>query len=221
MYNEIMKKFDNIRVYAWVELLIWLIIVAAIVLGFRYHHYKTQKEFKNYQIFMEDVDGLIVGSPVRFLGVQVGHVKKIQILSTDVYIKFVITQKDLVLPPGAIATIEASGLGGSKAIEIYPPDKDNPTDRIVAVKEPTRLSKVIGLFDALFKELDAIIVTTSHAARQFKDTPVKPQKNVITPLEAGRELDSLNKSLDSVNNSQKHFMKTFEKKLFTEEENKE
>ena len=38
-----MKSFNNIRVYAWVEFGIWLIVVAAIVLGFRYHHYQEQK----------------------------------------------------------------------------------------------------------------------------------------------------------------------------------
>ena len=80
---------------------------------------------------MEDVDGLIVGSPVKFLGVQIGHVMKIQIITTDVYIKFVVTQKDLNLPEGSIATVEASGLGGSKSLEIYPPEKDNTTDKII------------------------------------------------------------------------------------------
>lgn len=212
MYNIHMKKPDNIRLYAWLEFAIWLIIIAFIILGFRYCNYNKQKDFKNYQIFIEDVDGLIVGSPVRFLGVQVGHVKKIQILSTDVYVKFVITQKDLVLPTGSIATIEASGLGGSKAIEIYPPDKDNPTDKIIAVKEPTRLSKVIGLFDALFKELDAIIITVSHSARQFKTTPLEHQKNIITPTEADNQLNNLNKTLDDVQNNERKFMKNFEKK---------
>ena len=138
-----MKKFDNIRIYAWIEFVIWLVIVAILVFGIRYHHYQAQKQYKNYQIFMEDVDGLIVGSPVKFLGVQIGHVKKIQIISSDVYIKFIITQKDLILPTGSIATVEASGLGGSKSLEIYPPNKDNPTDRIIVTKDPTRLSKVM------------------------------------------------------------------------------
>jgi ABC-type transporter Mla subunit MlaD len=208
-----MKKLDNIRVYAWAEFVIWLVIVAALVMGFRYHNYQKQKEFKNYQIFMEDVDGLIVGSPVRFLGVQVGHVKKINILSTDVYVKFVITQKDLVLPAGAIATIEASGLGGSKAIEIYPPDKNNPTDKIIAVKEPTRLSKVMGLFDGIFRELDAIIVTVSGSARQFEDIKQSEVvKNVVTPVDANQKLNDINKSLDGVIDTQKNFMKMFNKK---------
>lgn len=210
MYNSDMKKFDNIRLYAWAEFAIWLIIVAVSVLGIRYYNYQKQKDFKNYQIFIQDVDGLIVGSPVRFLGVQVGHVKKIQILPTEVYVKFVITQKDLVLPSGVTATIEASGLGGSKALEIYPPDKNNPTNRIINVKEPTRLSKVIGIFDGLFKELDAIIVTTSNAARQFdRKTPVK---NNISPVQASKQLDNLNKSLDNIQSKERNFMKKFEKK---------
>ena len=92
-----MKKFDNIRVYAWAEFVIWLIIIAVAVLGFRYYKYQNQKQYKSYQIFMEDVDGLIVGSPVKFLGVQIGYVKKIQIISSSVYIKFVIKQKVLVI----------------------------------------------------------------------------------------------------------------------------
>jgi phospholipid/cholesterol/gamma-HCH transport system substrate-binding protein len=203
-----MKKFDKIRLYAWGEFVIWLIIVAAIVLGLRYNHYQKQTEYKSYQIFMEDVDGLIVGSPVKFLGVQIGYVKKIQIISTEVYIKFVITQKDLALPIGSIATIEGSGLGGSKALEIYPPDKLNPSDKIIISKEPTRLSKVMGLFDSIFRELDSIITTLDHSASQFDFTSTgEVPKNVVTPVEAEQSLDKLNKNIDTVLNVQKKLFK--------------
>ncbi|MGN0030716.1 MAG: MlaD family protein [Candidatus Gastranaerophilaceae bacterium] len=205
-----MKIFGNIRLYAWVEFVIWLIIVAAIVLGLRYSHYQKQKQYKNYQIFMEDVDGLIVGSPVKFLGVQIGHVKKIQIITTDVYIKFVVTQKDLTLPAGSIATVEASGLGGSKSLEIYPPEKDNTTDKIILTKEPTRLSKVMGLFDDIFRELDSIITTVTYSANQFEFTSTGTiPKNVVMQVDANDGLDKLNKSLDSLINTEKSFMKNF------------
>ena len=209
-----MKKFDNIRVYAWIEFVVWLIIVAILVLGIRYNHYKKQKNLKNYQIFMEDVDGLIVGSPVKFLGVQIGYVKKIQILSTDVYIKFIITQKDLVLPTGSIATVEASGLGGSKALEIYPPDKNNPTDKIITVKEPTRLNKVMGLFDNIFKELDAIITSLSNAASEF-DIPQNETniKNMVIPIEENeKQLDKIDKTIDNFIDNKKNFMNKLNKK---------
>ena len=205
-----MKLFKNIRVYAWIEFVIWLVIVALVVIGVRYHNYKNQKQYKTYQIFMEDVDGLIVGSPVKFLGVQVGHVKKIQIVSSDVYIKFIVEKDGLVLPTGSIATVEAFGLGGSKALEIYPPDKNHPTDQIIRIKSPTRLSKVMSLFDSIFKELDSIITTLDHASKQFEFTSSgSVPKNVVMPVETEKMLNQVNKSLDSVIKMEKEFTAPF------------
>jgi ABC-type transporter Mla subunit MlaD len=203
-----MKKFDKIRLYAWGEFIIWLVVVAIVILGLRYNHYKQQSQYKSYQIFMEDVDGLIVGSPVKFLGVQIGYVKKIQIISTEVYIKFVITQKDLSLPIGSIATIEGSGLGGSKALEIYPPDKQNPTDKIIVSKNPTRLSKVMGLFDNIFRELDSIITTLDHSASQFDFSSTgNIPKNVVTPVDANNALDKVDKNINIILETEKKLFK--------------
>lgn len=205
-----MKKFDNIRVYAWAEFVIWLIIVAVSVLGFRYYKYQNQKQFKSYQIFMEDVDGLIVGSPVKFLGVQIGYVKKIQIVASSVYIKFVITQKGLVLPVGAIATVEASGLGGSKALEIYPPQKGAYHDKIIVTKDPTRLGKVMSLFNDIFKEMDAIFGTLDHASNQF-DLEHGIPANVVNPADATEQLIKVDGLIDSLHQTESKFMKNFKK----------
>lgn len=79
--------------------------------------------------FLCDVDGLIVGSPVKFMGVQVGYIEKVKIVSNEVYLKIVITAKDVELPKGSIATVEFNGMGGSKSLEIYP-----PTDESIAEK---------------------------------------------------------------------------------------
>lgn len=204
-----MKKVStNIRLYAWIEFVIWLLIVAVTVFGIKYHHYQTQKQYKSYQIFMEDVDGLIVGSPVKFLGVQIGYVKNIQIISSSVYIKFVITQKGLALPVGSIATVEASGLAGSKALEIYPPIKDNPTDKIIVSKDPTRLGKVMSLFDDIFRELNAICMTLGHAAGQF-DLESGVPKNVVEPVDATMGLIKIEKTINTIMDGKKNFMNNF------------
>lgn len=204
-----MKKNTNIRVYAWIEFVIWLIIVAVLVFGIRYHHQQSLKQYKHYQIFMSDVDGLIVGSPVKFLGVQIGYIKQIQIVSNEVYIKFIITQKDLVLPVGSIATVEFSGLGGSKALEIYPPNKENATDKIIGVKEPTRLNKVMGLFDDIFRDLDSIFTTVGYASNQIvEDTnDFEIPKNVVMPTVPMDNLIKLDKSVDFIMKTKKKFTK--------------
>ncbi len=195
-----MKKIDSMRVYAWIEFAIWLIIIAVSVFTIRYHNYQHQKQFKSYQIFMNDVDGLIVGSPVRFLGVQIGHVTKIQLVSTDtssdIYIKFIITQKDLELPLGSVATVEGSGLGGSKSLEVYPPKDEFSKDKIIGAKDSTRLGKVLSLFNEIFKDLEEIFTSFGYAAQELGSDVSDIQKNVITPADADSELIKLNKQLD-------------------------
>ena len=124
-----------------------------------------------------------------------------------------ITEKNLTLPTGAIATVEASGLGGSKALEIYPPDDKNPTNKIIATKSPTRLSHVMGLFDNIFKELDSIITTLTHASNQFEFTSTGTiPKNIVIPEDTNKQLDNINKTLDTIINTEKDFMRNFNKK---------
>lgn len=220
-----MKKFDNLRVYAWLEFAIWLLIIAFCVFGFRYYHHKQMQQFKSYQIFMNDVDGLIVGSPVRFLGTQIGHVTKMQLLSSktssDIYVKFIITQKDLTLPIGAIATVEASGLGGSKSLEIYPPDNESPTDKIIVAKDSTRLNRVMGLFNQIFKDIEQIFTTISHTATVLSSESPKVQNNIVTPADADKEVIKFNSKLDKFIEADKKLKKRLQnlRKKHKESEN--
>ena len=60
------------------ELLFWLVIVLFFSAGFCLNHIKKARNADNYySIFLPDVDGLIVGSPVRVMGIEIGHVVKI------------------------------------------------------------------------------------------------------------------------------------------------
>lgn len=211
-----MKGIDNIRTYAWLELFVWLVVITLCVFGVRYHYHQSQKQYKSYQIFMSDVDGLIVGSPVKFLGIQIGHVTKIQIVSSDVYsdiyIKFIITQKDLTLPTGAIATVEGTGLGGSKSLEIYPPE-GKTQDKIIVSKDSTRLNKVMSLFNTIFKDLEEIFTNLGHVGQELSDVPHQQiEKNVVIPTQANDELKDINIQLDKYINEEKKLRKQFNKK---------
>ena len=188
-----MKIFENIRTYAWIELFIWLMVIIVIVCTVKNHQLKAQKAYKSYQIFLQDADNLIVGSSVRFLGVQIGHVTKVQIEQSSVYIKFIITQKDLELPIGATATVEGSGLGGSKALEIYPPDENVKIENIINPKDPTRLNKVMGRFDGMFRALDSILTTVSHASDELEfERNKKVKENIVFPI------NSISENLNNV-----------------------
>ena len=207
-----MKKPDQYVLYACIEFVIWLIIITLCVFGIRYHFHKSQLQYKSYQIFMNDVDGLIVGSPVKFLGTQIGHVTKIQLVSSNIYVKFIITEKDLTLPQGAIATVEGSGLGGSKALTIYPP-KEKDSNNIIVAKDSTRLGKVISLFKKIFKNIDEIFTNIDYVGKEVTNVPKLniPERNQVTPVELNESLDSINKKLDQIIEGENKFRQKLDK----------
>lgn len=125
MYNCGMKIFSGMHKYVWLEFAIWFLILCVCISGVRIHNYRKEKALVTYQIFMPDVDGLVVGSPVKFMGVQVGFIEKIKIVREEVYVKFVITDKSVTLPKGSVATVEFNGMGGSKSLEVYAPTEES------------------------------------------------------------------------------------------------
>lgn len=147
------------------ELLIWLIIILLIIsFSTLFGFFKEKNDLNDYQIFLPDVDGLIVGSPVRMMGIQVGHIKKIKPTSKEVYINFVLTNPDVYIPQGTVATVEFSGLAGSKSLELYLPNEKTYIDNsvpLISIDPPKRLHDALGLLNDMFKKLDSIIFTTS------------------------------------------------------------
>mgnify|MGYP002626536340 CR=1 FL=1 len=143
---------------------------------------------------MPDVDGLIVGSPVKFLGVPVGYISKVKIVSNEVYLKFVITDEDFVLPKGAIATVEFNGMGGSKSLEIYPPTKESiASGKIIAVNNPVRLNDAMSLLGVMYNKIDSIIQRASVFANETGALSDKDGVNVDAIEENMNEADRLMK----------------------------
>ncbi len=195
---------DKFTILQWTEALIWIVVICAIIFGVKYHNYREQKELKTYQIFLQDVDGLIVGSPVRMLGVSIGYIEKIKIIGDTVYVKFVLDDKDMSIPKGSITTVEFNGLGGSKSLEIYPPTEQSlATNKLIVAKRPMRLNDSIGLIDDMFKKLTSMIIRGSHFASEMND--FMPKKNTNTLRNNEKDIREINDLLDNLQNNRQQF----------------
>ena len=209
----------DIRKYTWIEFIVWLIILSLCIIGFRIHRYQKAHEFPSYQVFMPDVDGMIVGSPVKYMGVQVGYVKTIKIINDNLYVRFIITQKDLKLPKGVIATVEFSGLGGSKSLELYPPDQNTKTERIIMVNKPKRLYDALGLLYDMFSKIDAIAVRCSHFAGKLGVVDFSTGSLQYSPEEIGTQIRQADTFAEQLIKSREEFINKLKGWKYEEREN--
>lgn len=207
--NICMNAKTKIRLYFFIEVLIWLLVITLGVSAFKYNVAKKQKELKTYQLFLQDVDGLIVGSPVRMMGVPIGYISNIKIVQDYVYVKFAITQENFNIPKGAIATVEFNGMGGSKSLELYPPDEVSKAEgNLISIKQTNRLSSALGLLDDMFDKLGSIMVRCEifneglaeimPAAKNISKDPIKDTDVSVNQI--GNLVEKLNnKRLDIKN----------------------
>lgn len=146
-----------------VEVFIWLLLLFLVSSGIIFAKYNYKKNFDTYQIFLPDVDGLIVGSPVKFMGIQVGYVNQLDIVGEDVYVKFFITDSNVKIPHGSSATVEFSGLGGSKSLELSPPTPgQKECCKIIVPQPPKRIHDSLGLLNDMFETVIEIAYDVSH-----------------------------------------------------------
>lgn len=151
-----------------VELFVWFLILFLVSSGIMLFRYSYKKNFNTYQIFLPDVDGLINGSPVKILGIQVGYVNQIDIVGDDVYVKFIITDAKVKIPRGSKATVEFSGLGGSKSLELYPPaPNEAASDKFIISQSPKRIHDSLGVLNDMFDQVVGIAYSVSHFMDQI------------------------------------------------------
>ena len=180
--SEEKKESDLLYIDHRGELLIWLIIILVIIAICSIANMKIAKQNNDYHIFLPDVDGLIVGSPVRIMGIEVGHVTEIEPMKNEVFVKFIIKNKDMKIPQGTEATVEFSGMAGSKSLELYLPEHGDYVDNytpILTASAPKRLSDVYGLLKEMFKTVNNIIVTTSVFSKRLSE--------IDMPIPAGHQ----------------------------------
>ena len=180
------------------ELLFWLVVILIITAFSTFHYINKVKSDNNYNIYLPDVDGLIVGSPVRMMGIEVGHITKIKPTNDEVFVKFIIPDKSIEIPQGTVATVEFSGMAGSKSLELYLPDKQtfiNKDVPIIAVNPPKRLHDAMGLLNDMFDKFNAIIYTSSSFGQKVKQIDM-PGGNA---QDAGSFVNYADKMVDDAN----------------------
>lgn len=169
------KKTSTIYVTHSIEFLCWLIIILVGVLISVFFYMRFHKIDNDYNIYMPDVDGLIVGSPVRMMGIEVGHITEIKPTNQEVFIRFLIKDKNLHLPNGTIATVEFTGMAGSKSLELYLPDKSSTSnnEQILTATPPKRLHDALGLLNDMFDKIGSIIFTSSYFTDKVKEIDIQ------------------------------------------------
>ena len=191
------------------EVLIWLFVIFLFVAWSSVSYIIKEKQNVNdYHVFLQDVDGLIVGSPVRMMGVEVGHVTKIKPTPNEVYVKFILTAPDVYVPQGTVVTVEFSGMAGSKSLELYLPDKDTYIDNsvpLMTVNPPKRLHDALALLSDMYKKLGTIIYGCSSFGKKL-DLDI--EKSDMPKANLNEFLDYSNKYLDDMTEKTKEFKKS-------------
>ena len=152
-----MKRNETI-----VEILIWISILAVVTGGVVFVHHKFYVKPNTYTIRFKDIDGITKGSPVRFMGINIGHVRKLTSVDKSVIVQIFVTQKNLKIPKGTLARVEFYGLGGSKSIELMPSNSKDAqgivttdTIRIADVaKSAKSFVQILELMDKYAQSLD-------------------------------------------------------------------
>ena len=137
-----------------IELIIWIFILTLIFSGIFFAYGKYFIEPNVYTIHFSDVDGIVKGSPVRLMGINVGHVRKLSAKDKRIDVQIIITKKGVLIPNGTIAKVEFFGLGGSKSIELLPPD--GSCDVGILTGETIRLADVAKEATSLVEVAEAI-----------------------------------------------------------------
>ncbi|MBS4760612.1 MAG: MCE family protein [Clostridium sp.] len=185
----------------WIgELFIWGLLIFSTLFVSLYVYNSNVRKKHTYYVFFKDIDGLIKGSPVKMLGYQVGYVSDISIVNEDVFITFIITDKKLKMPERMSATVEFTGMGGSKSLELSVPDeKTNPKNYITAV-EPRRLQDFYVYTNQM---ANLILGMTSDFMKIMDARRTDLLKNFIKNPSV---LHDVHRTLDDVQKSESQFM---------------
>ena len=119
------KKGNIVRLGIFVMAALGVLIVSLFLIGKNQHligsHFTLRAHFKN-------VAGLRVGNNVRYAGIEVGTVKKMEIVDDTTLEVTMLLNKEMrtVIRKNALASLGADGLMGNKVVNIVPQPGESP-----------------------------------------------------------------------------------------------
>lgn len=174
-----------------IEIIILIFLFVGIITGLcLFVHFKIEKP-NTYTITFQDIDSIVKGSPVRFMGMNVGHV--IDLKKRDDYIlcKIRVTKKDVKLPDGTKAKVAFNGLGGSKSIELMPPLTDDVEVKGIVADNALRIHDFVGVI----RGLKDLCITINNMVQGIDEKQISDiMKKALDPKKA----DALDKEVQKI-----------------------
>ncbi|MBR6297850.1 MAG: MCE family protein [Candidatus Gastranaerophilales bacterium] len=179
------------------EIIVWTILLGIVFTCFIFGYSKLFVEPNVYNIQFKDIDGITKGSPVRFMGINVGYVRRLKSDKKHIDVQILITKKNMKIPNGTVARVEFYGMGGSKSIELMPPDGSSNVG--ILTGDNIRINDVvleaIGLVDVV-EEIEKFVKNIDKdATKNALDTVAKFKNENI--LKLNKDLDKKMDNIDS------------------------
>ncbi|MDH7459670.1 MlaD family protein [Chitinophagaceae bacterium 26-R-25] len=193
---------QKIKLGAFTIVALLVLFIGIFVIGSKKNMFKST--FKVYGTF-KNVGGLQVGNNVRFVGINVGTVDAIEIISDSLARVDMILQSKVkkFLKSNAIASIGSDGLMGDKLVVINSTIDSNMTAAAVPIKDGDQIKTINPIeYDKVLGKAKHIIDNAEVMTNSLSDMITKVNSGHGT---IGRLLnsDSLAKSLESTSNSAK------------------
>ncbi|OGH99847.1 MAG: hypothetical protein A2104_02070 [Candidatus Melainabacteria bacterium GWF2_32_7] len=164
------------------EVFIWIIILGGLVfLGIDFIKQRLDSR-QTHQVMFRDVDSLLLGAPVRVMGIDVGYVSEIEPIGDEVYITFIITNNKVTVPNGSTISIQFTGLAGSKSIEIKPPKAKVTDNYKLNVSEPVRINSLMQVQTEIS---ESVLDSSKNALKMFGKGGVDIMKSNIEKVNNG------------------------------------
>ncbi len=205
-----------------IEIAIWSAILATVFTCVIFVYSKIFVEPNIYTIQFKDIDGITKGSPVRFMGLNVGYVTNLVSKNKYVNVSILITKKNMKIPNGTLARVEFYGLGASKSIELMPPQGScdvgiltGDTIRLADVVDETKgLVEIIEMIEKYVQDIDKTSLgALLDKIKETKDEKIKTLENDLDSFgsQMSQQADKIKIDEKDLNNKIKDINKNVEK----------